>query len=167
VGQEEDRNRKLVAKLYERGWGCGDLAVIGEVFAPNHVLHWNENAPSLQQRTTDEVKSIVRAYRDAFPDLEVTIDNMVAEGDYLAVQVTFVGTHMGVYEGFRPTNKKSRFTDMQILRFENGKIAESFLGPCPQLIRSSFITLHFETARRQVNLIQTNSADPIDPRVVW
>jgi predicted ester cyclase len=46
----------------------------------------------------------------------------------VAVAVTFVGTHRGVYEGFKPTNKKSRFTDMQILRFENGRIVESFLG---------------------------------------
>jgi len=53
---------------------------------------------------------------------------MVAEGDAVAVQVTFIGTHRKVYEGFAPTNRKSRFTDMQILRFSNGKIVESFLG---------------------------------------
>jgi predicted ester cyclase len=124
----ETENKRLVARLYEQGWGCGDLAAIDEVFTPTHVLHWNEGAPSLQQRTTDEVKSIVRAYRDAFPDLIVSIDNMVAEGEMVAVQVTFVGTHQGTYEGFQPTHKKSRFTDMQILRFEKGKIVESFLG---------------------------------------
>ena len=128
MGQEEDRNRKLVTKLYERGWGCGDLDAIDEVFSPNHVLHRNEGAPSLQQRTTDEVKTMVRSYRDAFPDLEVSIDNLVAEGDNVAVQVTFVGTHEETYEGFQPTHKKSGFTDMQILRFENGKVVESFLG---------------------------------------
>lgn len=46
----------------------------------------------------------------------------------VAVQVTFVGTHKGVYEGFQLTNRKSRFTDMQLLRFEKGRIKESFLG---------------------------------------
>jgi predicted ester cyclase len=124
----ELENRRLVAKLYEEGWGRGAISVVDEVFAPRHVLHWNEGVASLQQRTADEVKSIIRSYREAFPDLEVTIDNMVAERDKVAVQVTFVGTHRGVYEGFPPTRKKSRFTDMQILRFEDGKIVESFLG---------------------------------------
>jgi len=124
----ETDNKWLVTKLYEQAWGRGAISVVDEVFSPRHVLHWNEGAASLQPRTTDEVKSIIRSYREAFPDLHVTIDNMVAEGDKVAVQVTFVGTHAGVYEGFQPTHKKSRFTDMQILRFEGGKIVESFLG---------------------------------------
>jgi predicted ester cyclase len=53
---------------------------------------------------------------------------MVAEDDKVAVQVTFEGTHIGTYGGFAPTNKVGRFTDMQILRFDRGKIVESSLG---------------------------------------
>jgi steroid delta-isomerase-like uncharacterized protein len=124
----ETGNKKRVAELYERAWGRGDLAVVDAVFAPRHILHWNEMVPSAQERTTAEVKAIVQAYREAFPDLIVTIDAMIAEGDNVVAQVTFVGTHRQDYEGFPPTNKKSRFTDMQILRFADGKIVESSLG---------------------------------------
>ncbi|HVP19647.1 MAG TPA: ester cyclase, partial [Spirochaetia bacterium] len=96
----ESDNKRLVARLYREGWGCGNLAVVDEAFSPHHVLHWNEGAPTLQHRTVDEVKRIITEYRKAFPDLEVNVDNMVAEGDAVAVQVTFVGTHREVYEGF-------------------------------------------------------------------
>ena len=54
-------------------------------------------------------------------------DHLVAEGDMVAIQVTFAGTHDGEYAGFAPTHRKGRFTDMQILRLENGKIVESSL----------------------------------------
>jgi steroid delta-isomerase-like uncharacterized protein len=124
----ENENKRLVAELYEKAWGRGDLAVIDEVFAPTHVLHWNDLLPSAQERTSAEVKAIVKAYREAFPDLVVRVEAMVAEGDRVVVQVSFVGTHEKAYEGYPPTNKKSSFTDIQILRFAEGKIVESSLG---------------------------------------
>ncbi len=124
----ESENKRRTAELYEKAWGQGDLAVIDEVFAPRHILHWNDLRPSAQERTSAEVKTIVRAYREAFPDLVVTVEALVAEGDRVVVQVRFVGTHMRAYEGYPPTNKKSSFTDMQILRFAEGKIVESSLG---------------------------------------
>ncbi len=125
---EPHQIKSLLHRLYDDGWGKGDLTAIDEVFAPEHDLHWNELVPSVQHRTTAEVKQIVVAYRAAFPDLQVTLDEVVVDGDKAAVQVTFVGTHRGVYEGFVPTNRLSRFTDMQILRFAGGKIVASSLG---------------------------------------
>jgi steroid delta-isomerase-like uncharacterized protein len=124
----ESDNKRLVLELYERGWGAGDLDVVDQVFAPEHILHWNEMKPTEQKRTAAEVKAIVREYRKAFPDLQVDVNQLVAEGDKVAVQVTFIGTHKEPYEGFEPTNKPSMFTDMQILKFVDGKIAESSLG---------------------------------------
>jgi predicted ester cyclase len=120
-------NRAIIRRLYEDGWGKGDLSAIDAAFAREHVLHWNDLTPSDQHRTVAEVKTIVLAYRAAFPDLQVTIDNLVAEGDQVAVQVTFTGTHTGIYEGFAPTYRYSRFTDMQMLRLAGSKIVESSL----------------------------------------
>jgi predicted ester cyclase len=120
--------KSLIYRLYDDGWGKGDLSAIDEVYAPEHVLHWHELVPSDQHRTTDEVKRFLVEYRAAVPDLVVTVDEVVVEGDKAAVQVTFAGTHRGVYQGFAPTNRLGRFTDMQILRFADGKIVESSLG---------------------------------------
>ena len=127
-GKLESKNKRLVLRLYEEAWGKGNLDVVDEVFAPRHVLQWNELVASQQNRSTSEVKAIVVEYREAFPDLKVTVDDLVEEGEKVAVQVTFTGTHLGPYQGFQPTRKRSRFTDMQILRFEDGRIVESSLG---------------------------------------
>ncbi len=123
-----EANKAVVRRLYEAGWAQGDLAAIEAAFAPVHVLHWNELAPTDQRRTVEDVKQIVMAYRAAVPDLQVTLDHLVAEGDQVAVQVTFAGTHTGPYEGYAPTGKRGRFTDMQILRLAGGQIVESSLG---------------------------------------
>ncbi|HVN52875.1 MAG TPA: ester cyclase [Anaerolineaceae bacterium] len=125
---EANQVKAILRRLYEDGWGKGDLSAIDEAFAPTHTLHWNELVPTDQHRTVVEVKRIVREYRAAFPDLQVTIHDILVEGDKAAVQVTFVGTHCGTYEGFPPTHQQSRFTDMQILHFMDGKIKESSLA---------------------------------------
>jgi len=122
-----ETNKALVRRLYEQGWDKGNLSVIDELFAPEHILHWNELLPSEQHRTPAEVKGIVQEYRAAFPDLEVIVQDLVAEADKVVVQVTFIGTHQGVYAGFAPTQRSGRFTDMQILRIADGKIVESAL----------------------------------------
>jgi len=125
---QTETNKAVIRRLYEAGWGQGDLSAIEAAFAPEHVLHWHELTPSDQRRTVEEVKRIVVEYRAAFPDLQVTVDNLVAEGNRVAAMVTFAGTHTGTYEGFAPTRRYSRFTDMQIMRLAEGRIVESSLG---------------------------------------
>jgi len=61
---------------------------------------------------------------DAFPDLHVTIDDMVAEGDKVATRTTWTGTHKGEFMGVPPTNKKMTFSLIVINRFAGGKIVE-------------------------------------------
>jgi predicted ester cyclase len=61
---------------------------------------------------------------DAFPDMHVTIDDMVAEGDKVAARVTMTGTHKGEIMGIPPTNKKVTFSLIVISRFAGGKIVE-------------------------------------------
>jgi steroid delta-isomerase-like uncharacterized protein len=61
---------------------------------------------------------------DAFPDLHVTIDDMVAEGDKVAARTTWTGTHKGEFMGVPPTNKKVTFSLITINRFAGGKIVE-------------------------------------------
>jgi predicted ester cyclase len=61
---------------------------------------------------------------DAFPDMHVTIDDMVAEGDKVAARTTWTGTHKGEFMGVPPTNKKVTFSLIVIDRFAGGKIVE-------------------------------------------
>jgi len=61
---------------------------------------------------------------DAFPDMHVTIDDMVAEGDKVAARVTITGTHKGEFMGIPPTNKKWTISLITISRIAGGKIVE-------------------------------------------
>lgn len=63
-------------------------------------------------------------FREAFPDLEVAVDQMVADDENVAIAYTVTGTHRGIFHGVAPTGKKIKARGMQIARFEDGRIAE-------------------------------------------
>lgn len=63
-------------------------------------------------------------FREAFPDLEVAVEKMVADDDCVAIAYTVTGTHKGDFHGVAPTGKKIEARGMQIARFEDGRIAE-------------------------------------------
>jgi predicted ester cyclase len=71
-----------------------------------------------------DFKQMESEWYDAFPDLHVTIDDMVAEGDKVAIRTTWTGTHKGEIMGIPPTNKKVTFSLIVIDRFAGGKIVE-------------------------------------------
>ena len=63
---------------------------------------------------------------DAFPDSHVTIDDMVLEGDRVAIRYTMTGTQKGEFMGISPTNKKGTLWVIEIQRVAGGKIAEGW-----------------------------------------
>jgi predicted ester cyclase len=71
-----------------------------------------------------DFKQMESEWYDAFPDMHVTIDDMVAEGDKVAARVTMTGTQTGEIMGIPPTNKKVTVSLIVIDRFAGGKIVE-------------------------------------------
>jgi predicted ester cyclase len=71
-----------------------------------------------------DFKQMESEWYDAFPDLHVTIDDMVAEGDKVAIRITWTGTHKGEIMGIPPTNKEVTGSLIAIDRFAGGKIVE-------------------------------------------
>jgi steroid delta-isomerase-like uncharacterized protein len=70
-------------------------------------------------------KERIRAYRAAFPDLHTTIESMVGEGDWLAVQLRHQGTHQGTFLGVPATGKHVDFRSMVFNRYEDGVVVEN------------------------------------------
>jgi predicted ester cyclase len=64
-----------------------------------------------------------RLYR-AFPDLHITVEDVIAEGDKVVERDTITGTHQGEYMGLPPTGKSVAYSEIFIMRFVNGRIAE-------------------------------------------
>jgi steroid delta-isomerase-like uncharacterized protein len=117
---QTETNTTVASRWYEEVFNAGNLALIDELFAPNFVDH----DPSNPLPGLEGVRQLVSMYRGAFPDLHLTIDDEITEGDKVVTRFTGRGTHMGPLMGIPPSGKRVTITAIDILRFENGRIAE-------------------------------------------
>ena len=109
--------RRLHAALLD----ARDPDVVDDYFAPEFVSH---NNPPGFPPGVEGVKRFFSMFRDAFPDVEVEIDEIVVEGDRVAVATTFTGTHQGELMGVGPTGRRVSVTGIDIVRVADGKIVE-------------------------------------------
>jgi len=120
-----ETNTTVASRWYEEVFNAGNLALIDELFAPNFVDH----DPSNPLPGLDGVRQLVSMYRGAFPDLHLTIEDEITEGDRVVTRFTGRGTHKGSLMGIPPTGKRVTIAAIDILRFENGRIAEHWGNP--------------------------------------
>ena len=106
-------NKALVRRLFEE-FNKGKAAAMAA------IDRWID-IPDLK-----DFKQMESEIFDAFPDMHVTIDDMVAEGDKVAARVTMTGTHKGEFMGIPPTNKKVQVQAIAIDRVVGGKIVEEW-----------------------------------------
>jgi predicted ester cyclase len=116
-----EANKTVLKRIYEEVFNKGNLAAVGELHAAKFVLH---GPGGMELNGSTEAKEYVRGFRAAFPDVCVTVENMVAEGDYVADRVSITGTHRGDWTGIAPTGKRVTITCNALSRFEEGKQAE-------------------------------------------
>jgi predicted ester cyclase len=109
--------RRLHAALLD----SRDPDVADDFFAPDFVSH---NNPPGFPAGVDGVKRFFTMFRDAFPDVAVEIDEIVVEGDRVAVATTFTGTHEGELMGMAPTRRRVSVTGIDIVRVSGGRIVE-------------------------------------------
>jgi len=113
-----EHNKAIAQRWYEEVFNAGNLSVINELFSPNFRDYDPVNlAPGLEG-----VRQVVGMYRGAFPDLHITIEDWVAEGDKVVARFTARGTNNGSFIGMPPTRKQATVVGIDILGFENGKI---------------------------------------------
>jgi steroid delta-isomerase-like uncharacterized protein len=72
------------------------------------------------------IKEVFTKLHRAFPDLHITAEDMIAEGDKVVSRQTVTGTHRGEYLGVAPTGKTITYSEIFILRFVDGRIAETW-----------------------------------------
>ena len=119
-----ERNKATARRWSEDLWGKGNLAVADEIIARSYVRH--DPGEPFPAHGPDDVKRIVRALRRMLPDLTIHVDATIAEGDFVVSRYTATGTDTVGYMGMPPTGKSIRTTAMQMFRFEDGLIVESW-----------------------------------------
>ena len=115
-----DEGKALVRRMYEEVWNEGRLDVVDAICASDYV----GVGPYGDELGPEAVKRGVAARRSAFPDIRVTIEDMIAEGDRVAARLTFEGTHEGSYQGIAATGKRVRWSGIWMYRVAHGKFVE-------------------------------------------
>src|SRR5918997_28678 len=107
-----EENKDLVRREQEELWNhTGDLDAAEELFAA-------DQAEAAKQEAAD--------FRQGFPDVISTIEDLIAEGDKVVARWRSRATHRGNYMGIAPSGKEVEFTGISMYRMKEGKIAESW-----------------------------------------
>jgi len=119
-----EENKAIVGRYLEEAVNKGNLGVIDEVMDPNYV-----NPTIAIGRTpggAERYKQGVSQTRAAFPDIQVRIESMIAEGDLVAYQSVWSGTHLGEWRGIPPTGKRVEWQATCYRRVIDGRVVEGW-----------------------------------------
>ncbi len=118
-----EQNKALKHRICDEIWNKGNLDLIPELVGPNWSL--------ARFKGPDGFKRLVTQWRTACPDLRITIDNLIGEGDMVAYRSTLQGTFTGKYGDNEPTGKPVSITAAYCDRFAGGKWVETVWSVAP------------------------------------
>ena len=121
-----DANKTLVRRLFDEVWNKGHQQVADELFAQNYNHH-DSSTPDLG-RGPDSEKKRVALYRNAFPDIRFTVEDLIAEGESVTARWSCHGTHKGELNGIAPTGRQFTISGISVARFTNGKMIEGYVN---------------------------------------
>jgi predicted ester cyclase len=117
-----EANKTLVRRILEDLWNQKNPALIDELFAPTAAWHTHDgvfHGPA-------GVRQLYTLYTTAFPDVHVTMVDMVAEGEKVAAYYTVRGTHTGALRDLAPTGQRVTVEEMMLTRVAGGQVVESW-----------------------------------------
>jgi len=116
-----ETNKAIVRRLIDQAQSNGNLDVVDELLWDDFVDH--TPLPGVPP-TRDGVKMLFGYLRSAFPDLQVRVQEQIAEGEKVVTRKTFAGTHGGEFMGMPATGRPIAFEVIDILTFRDSRIAE-------------------------------------------
>jgi steroid delta-isomerase-like uncharacterized protein len=118
-----EKNKELIYRWFEEVWNQGRIEVIDQLFAEDGLAHGLAGDPLVGPTG---FKALVVTLRAAFPDIHITVEDIISEGDRVAARVVVRGTHQGDYLGMKPTGKPFVMHGISFGRIADGKIAEAW-----------------------------------------
>jgi steroid delta-isomerase-like uncharacterized protein len=117
-----EAKQSVVRRFFAEAWNSKDLTLVDELIAPSYVAH--DVVLTHADRGPERIKRIMTAFRTAFPDLQVTVEDVILQGEKEVVRWTARGTHQGTFMNLAPTGKQVVFSGTDIGRVVNGQIQE-------------------------------------------
>lgn len=118
-------NTMAVKRLYGE-LSQGNFDIVDELVAPEFVAHGDALMPLL--KGAEAFKMSAQMTKMAFPDVVITIENTVANGDKVMTRLRWTGTNANSFMGLPTTGKQMSWTALATNRFENGKIVEQWVN---------------------------------------
>jgi steroid delta-isomerase-like uncharacterized protein len=116
-----EQNKAIVRRIYEEMFIKRNMHIVDELVAADYVDH---NAPPGLPRGREGLKQQATLYLTAFPDMRMTFEDMIAEGDKVITRWAVKGTHKGDLMGIPATNKQVAISGIAIDCIANGKAVE-------------------------------------------
>lgn len=117
-----EANKAIVKRVVEEVLNKGNMATFDELFADDYVMH-NMPVPDMPGNK-EGFRKVVLGTRQAFPDVSVHIDDIVAEGEFAVFHDHVEATSKGDFMGVPPNGKRIRWTEIHFFRIRGGKIIE-------------------------------------------
>ena len=119
-----EENKAMVRRLMEEVVNAGDLQVADEIYAPDYAP--GDASVLSDARGPEAARRLVAAYRAAYPDFSMTVEDELAEGDKVATRYVARGTHEGEISGVAPTGRRFEVSGICIHRVVDGRIVEGW-----------------------------------------
>jgi steroid delta-isomerase-like uncharacterized protein len=121
-----EQNKALIRRWFEEVWNKGRADAIPELFADDGVAHGLSDDAANPLRGPAGFLPFHAQFREAFPNIEVVVEDQIAEGDMVATRCSVRGKHTGHSLGFAATQAPVEFTGVTITRIKDGKIVEAW-----------------------------------------
>lgn len=117
-------NKALARRGFEEVFNKKNVAVLDELTVADFTFH--SASRTIQGR--EAFKQFLTMFLTAFPDLSLTIEDLIGEGDCVSIRYTYRGTHQATFMGMAPTGKTITVTGLEFLHFANGKVIEEWIN---------------------------------------
>lgn len=121
-----EENKAILRRYLEEVWEKQNPAAARKFLAPNYQRYTSPNVAPL---TVDDQLERLIGFRAAFPDIQITVEEIIAEGDWIAFRSTMRGSHQGEFLGIAPTGKQVTVGLVDLIRGEDGRFVEHWGGP--------------------------------------
>ena len=118
-------NKAVIRRFYEQAWNQKQFDILEETHASGWMHHDPSNPLDLRGGPEGNRARLVEV-SIAFPDVHFRLDDLIAEGDQVAVRFTISGTHLGPFAGIPATGKQISIQGMIVHRLQDGKIVEDW-----------------------------------------
>jgi steroid delta-isomerase-like uncharacterized protein len=149
-----ERNKVNARRIVDEAWNKHNTKVLDELFTNDAILHIPQD-PTVA-KGPQGAKTSLQMYLTAFPDLKITIEKEIGDGEYVVQHLRAIGTNTGQLNGMPATGKKANTTGAMTTRFDHsGKIVEvwSFFDNLGLMQQLGVIPPPHVTAKREPELV--------------